>query len=180
MSYSRRVINRRYTDGQRFGRLTVVCIFSQEEQRGLRFLCVCDCGNINSYLYFDLQRGHTSSCGCMRREVTAARASRHGYANTNHKMRVPEYICWQNMKSRCLNPKNPQYEDWGGRGIKVCKRWRNSFPHFLSDMGRKPHQDLTIERINNEGNYEPGNCKWASREEQNKNKRPRKDRICLP
>lgn len=93
----------------------------------------------------------------------------HGMHNTS------EYKTWSYMKRRCNNPKDPRYHDYGGRGIKVCDRWQNSFRNFYEDMGDKPTPDHSIDRINNDGNYEPGNCRWATSREQASNKRVRKD-----
>lgn len=87
---------------------------------------------------------------------------------------IPEHKTWHSMRSRCFNPKNAAYHDYGGRGITVCAEWKNSFWTFLEDMGRRPDPSLTLDRINNDGNYEPGNCRWATRLEQSKNKRPAK------
>lgn len=96
------------------------------------------------------------------------------YLTTHGKSKTPEYHAWVNMKDRCLNPKHKQYKDYGGRGIQICERWLK-LENFFKDMGERP-SGLTLDRINNDGNYEPSNCKWATWKEQQNNRRPRLSR----
>jgi hypothetical protein len=111
-----------------------------------------------------LLNGATKSCGCLNHE-NRQKPRRHGLS-----WKIPEYRSWINMRQRCLNKNNPRYKDYGGRGIKICKRW-SSFENFLADMGQMPGPGYSIERINNDGDYEPDNCIWLPRRDQWKNKR---------
>lgn len=94
-------------------------------------------------------------------------ARRHG--DCTRSRRSPEYVAWRNMRARCLNAAHPRFAEWGGRGITVCEHW-TSFPNFLADMGRRPGPEYSLDRIDNDGNYESGNCRWATRSEQQRNK----------
>lgn len=150
--------------GDRFGRLTVKYRVERNKKGDSKWLCECDCGQIVKVLANHLKAGHTKSCGCLRSEVSKQRMTTHGMRETQ------TYRSWAGMKTRCLNPNEPRYKDYGGRGIKVCKSWLNSFEKFLADMGERP-SGLTLDRENNELGYFKENCKWSSRKEQSRNRR---------
>jgi len=158
--------------GRRFGRLTVTSR-AADGAGGVQWNVVCDCGNARIVYRSNLKRGVTTSCGCFRKEDAARRETTHGGAKRGTQ-RSSEYKIWAGMKQRCSYPNHRSYPNYGGRGINVCDRWLDSFEAFLTDMGPRPASHLTIDRINNDGNYEPGNCRWATWSEQAKNKRPRK------
>lgn len=159
------------TAGTRFTRLVVIeqsspLIIRSTGCRIKRCLCMCDCGETAIVRDVCLRNGTTQSCGCLRRERTSLTYKTHGH--TAEKQTTRTYHAWATMKKRCSNPACKKFPRYGGRGIKVCEQWQNSFQTFLSDMGECP-PGLSIDRVNNDGNYEPGNCRWATRKEQARN-----------
>jgi hypothetical protein len=127
-------------------------------------LCLCDCNKRFTTSKFHLLNGGTKSCGCWKPDMAKARVV---HSHNRRGGRSATYTTWAGMMNRCYNPKTPHYNRYGGRGIHVCDRWHN-FENFLMDMGERP-TDMSIERKNNDGNYEPGNCKWATDGEQSRN-----------
>ena len=155
------------TPGQRFGRLTAI------KRIAGKWRCRCDCGKVVRVFRENLTSGHTRSCGCLARDVTARRNrdnARHGHCKNNQSTKI--YRVWSSMLERCRSPQHHAYDRYGGRGITVCDRWL-VFENFLADMGECP-SGYSLDRINNDGNYEPSNCRWATDSEQNKNRRPRR------
>jgi hypothetical protein len=153
---------------QVFGRLTVI-ERAENNQNHPRWLCRCTCGNEKVILGFHLRSGTTKSCGCLSVEKTVARTTVHGHKRKCATSGI--YRTWASIITRCTNPNIPHYHLYGGRGITVCDRWKQSFESFLEDVGERPSPDHSIDRIDNNRGYEPGNVRWATRTEQGRNKR---------
>ena len=155
--------------GKKFGHLTPTKDLGPNEDDKLRrrqVLCLCDCGNETKKYLVDLMRGHIVTCSlsCPLNNTHISKTT-HGMTHSR------EYRIWRNIKSRCLNSKSTNYHLYGGRGIKICPEWENSFEQFLNDMGPAPSEIHSIDRINSDGNYEKDNCRWATPEEQGQNTR---------
>lgn len=162
--------------GQRFGRLTVIELAGKSAVGRIRWRCRCDCGTQTVAHSNNLLRrkNGTVSCGCLSRELSRARTTArttHGASRSGATW--PEYKAWASIKSRCLNPNSHSFKGYGGRGVKVCDRWLgdDGFTNFIADMGRRPSRHHSIDRIDNDGDYEPRNCRWTTSSVQMSNTR---------
>lgn len=157
--------------GRKFGRWRVISTVIRRD--GRRFWgCECDCGVLKQVYEQSLKAGRSRSCGCLRKERVSHRRFIHGAAYIPGQSATPEYNAWQNAKRRCYDQNHPRYADWGGRGIAMCARWKDSFPSFLADMGPRPSPKHSLDRYpNNNGNYEPRNCRWGTAKQQVDNRR---------
>jgi len=151
--------------GKKHNRLTVLSLYGRNKSGNVIWKCLCDCGNIVNVGSGNLKNGKTKSCGCYFLE----KVSTHGLTIGG---RTREYRIWSGIKGRCNNPKNDRWHDYGGRGIKIYDEWANSYEEFLKYMGKCPSKSHSIDRYPNlNGNYEPGNVRWATQKEQCNNKR---------
>jgi len=149
---------------QKFGMLRVVGRVIKQKSSATYWVCKCDCGRKKTVNGAYLKSGKTTNCGCVKGQEL--KFKKHGMAETS------EYSTWCNMINRCYNEKTTSFKYYGALGVAVCEKWRKSFKSFIKDMGKKPSPEHSIDRYpNTKGNYEPGNCRWATRKEQNQNKR---------
>jgi hypothetical protein len=151
--------------GQRYGRLLVLMRDANQLGHHTTWLCQCSCGRFKTVTSARLRNGQTRSCGCWNREATSKRRYVHGMSKT------PLYDVWRNMCQRCENPQNNRWNSYGGRGISVCSEWRNSVKAFLDwALANGYRRGLTIDRVNNDGNYEPDNCRFVTDAENRRNR----------
>lgn len=148
-----------------FSKLVVVNRAEDTARGRPQWRCLCECGNFTIVSSDNLRNGNIKSCGCWRKERLSQERKTHGMSKT------AIYSIWAGIRKRCLDKKHPQFHRYGGRGIGICLRWRYSFENFLADMGERPSEHHSVERENNDGDYEPNNCKWATPKEQASNRR---------
>lgn len=152
--------------GMTFTRLKTIEMFrSSDIRKRIIYKCICDCGNIVNVYADNLLKGASRSCGCLRKDICAEMQTIHGFTKTR------PYRIWSHMKGRCYCKTDQFYKDYGGRGIIVCDEWKKSFVNFINDMGQPPSNKHSIDRIDNNGNYELTNCRWATIYQQASNKR---------
>ena len=158
--------------GQKFGRLTAVRSLGLDKHYKMRWFCRCDCGGSTVTGVTTLRRGRSQSCGCWQKERASKANQTH--RETLNRQSTPEYRAWASILRRCYNKNTADYPNYGGRGIKVHFSWRKSYLTFLAHVGRRPSNKYSIDRIDNDGNYRPGNVRWATRKQQNNNTRVHK------
>lgn len=152
--------------GAIIGSWTIIERSEDSPVQGRMWLCHCECGAVRIVIQKKLRSGGSKSCGCIRNRATAVRGTTHGKTGT------PAHISWEAMIARCTNPKAFGFQHYGGRGIKICEQWRgsNGFASFLSDMGERL-PNTSLDRIDSDGDYEPGNCRWTTKKAQSANRR---------
>ena len=172
--------------GQIFAHWTVIAPGPNNKWSATQWQCQCDCGTVRVVSSRSLWTGNSKSCGCVKKsrdtldrvnEILRQQRIRHGHRT--HKTRTPTYESWLSMRQRVRNPNHPGFENYGGRGVRICARW-DKFEHFLEDIGPRPSKNHSLDRLNTNGHYEPGNCRWATRSEQRRNRRPQQKSFLWP
>ena len=157
--------------GQRYGKWTVLRP-AATATRGGSWVCQCECGLLREQLRCVLLAGRSTSCkSCSQAAKMRECPTRLSHGHTRAGRKTPEYVAWKSMRQRCLDPASNSYPNYGGRGVRVCERWLDSFEAFLEDVGRRPGKGYSIDRLDSDGHYEPGNVRWATRTEQARNRR---------